>query len=226
MADEKPPTPEGQAPYRESMELVYSQSRRRLETAQASDRELAGQARLGDLLAFEALVARKTPAVLAIARRIVGDREDARDIAQMVFLRVWEQLARYDETYSFNTWLYRISTNLSIDFLRSTRSRERAHGATLHIVRQREESSIFETTRAAEEGELARLFERVSHRLSAKQKAAFVLREMQDCDTQEIARILQCGESTVRNHLFNARRILRREIERLHPGLFGRERKS
>jgi RNA polymerase sigma-70 factor (ECF subfamily) len=208
------------------MELVYSQSRRRLETAQASDRELAGQARLGDLLAFEALVARKTPAVLAIARRIVGDREDARDIAQMVFLRVWEQLARYDETYSFNTWLYRISTNLSIDFLRSTRSRERAHGATLHIVRQREESSIFETTRAAEDGELARLFERVSHRLSAKQKAAFVLREMQDCDTQEIARILQCGESTVRNHLFNARRILRREIERLHPGLFGRERKS
>jgi RNA polymerase sigma-70 factor (ECF subfamily) len=144
----------------------------------------------------------------------------------MVFLRVWEQLARYDETYSFNTWLYRISTNLSIDFLRSTRSRERAHGATLHIVRQREESSIFETTRAAEDRELVRLFERVSHRLSAKQKAAFVLREMQDCDTREIARILQCGESTVRNHLFNARRILRREIERLHPGLFGRERKS
>ena len=61
----------------------------------------------------------------------------------------------------------------------------------------------------------------VSHRLSAKQKAAFVLREMQDCDTREIAEILQCGESTVRNHLFNARRILRREIERLHPGLFG-----
>ncbi len=208
------------------MELVYSESRRKLETAQASDRELAAEARRGDLVAFEALVARKTPAVLAVARRIVGDREDARDVAQMVFLRVWEQLARYDETYSFNTWLYRIATNLSIDFLRSARSRERAHGATLHIVRQREESSIFETTRAAEDGELARLFEQVSHRLSAKQKAAFVLREMQDCDTREIAEILQCGESTVRNHLFNARRILRREIERLHPGLFGRERKS
>ena len=208
------------------MELVYSESHWKLETAQASDRELAAEARRGDLVAFEALVARKTPAVLAVARRIVGDREDARDVAQMVFLRVWEQLARYDETYSFNTWLYRIATNLSIDFLRSARSRERAHGATLHIVRQREESSIFETTRAAEDGELARLFEQVSHRLSAKQKAAFVLREMQDCDTREIAEILQCGESTVRNHLFNARRILRREIERLHPGLFGRERKS
>jgi RNA polymerase sigma-70 factor, ECF subfamily len=208
------------------MELVYSEARRRLEAAQATDRELVGQARQGDMLAFDALVARKTPAVIAIARRIVGDGEDARDIAQMVFLRVWERLERYDETYSFNTWLYRIATNLAIDFLRSARSRERAHGATLHLVRQREESTVFQTTHAAEDGELTRLFERVSHRLSGKQKAAFVLREMQDCDTREIAEILRCGESTVRNHLFNARRILRREIEKLHPGLFRRERKS
>ncbi len=202
------------------MELVYSESRRRLEAAQATDRELAAEARQGGMAAFEALVARKTPVVIAIARRIVGDGEDARDVAQMVFLRVWEQLARYDETWSFNTWLYRITTNLSIDFLRSVRSRERAHTATLHLVRQREESTALETTRAAEDGELTRLFDQVSGRLTAKQKAAFVLREMQDCDTREIAEILQCGESTVRNHLFNARRILRHEIEKLHPGLF------
>ncbi len=208
------------------MELVYSESRRRQETAQATDRELVAEARGGDLLAFEALVARKTPAVLAVARRVVGNPEDARDVAQMVFLRVWEQLARYDATWSFNTWLYRIATNLAIDFLRSSRSRERAHGATLHLVRQREESTSLETTRAAEDGELERLFERVSHRLSAKQKAAFVLREMEDRDTKEIAEILNCGESTVRNHLFNARRILRREIARLYPGLLRPETKS
>ena len=208
------------------MELVYSENRRRQETAQAADRELVAEARGGDLLAFEALVARKTPAVLAVARRVVGNPEDARDVAQMVFLRVWEQLDRYDATWSFNTWLYRIATNLAIDFLRSSRSRERAHGATLHLVRQREESTSLETTRAAEDGELERLFERVSHRLSAKQKAAFVLREMEDRDTKEIAEILNCGESTVRNHLFNARRILRREIARLYPGLLRSDTKS
>jgi len=208
------------------MELVYSEARRRAEAGEASDRELAEQARGGDMLAFETLVVRKTPAVLGIARRIVGDGEDARDVAQMVFLRVWEQLARYDEAFSFNTWLYRIATNLSIDFLRSARSRERAHGATLHLVRQREESTAAETTRAAEDAELERLFERASARLSGKQKAAFVLREMRDCETREIAEILGCGESTVRNHLFNARRILRREIEKISPGFFGRGRKS
>jgi len=220
MSDEKPSTPDVPAPYKEAMELVYSQDRHRREAAEASDRELVSSARAGDMLAFEALVARKTPAVIPIARRIVGNLEDARDVAQMAFLRIWERLEDYDEAYSFNTWLYRITTNLSIDFLRSARSRERAHGATLHLVRQREETSGLQTARAAEDGELARLFERVSARLSGKQKAAFVLREMEDRDTREIAEILRCAESTVRNHLFNARRILRREIRRLHPGLF------
>lgn len=199
------------------MELVYSQSRDRQVSADLPDRDLAIRARGGEMVAFETLVTRKTSAVVSLARRIVGNTEDARDVAQMVFLRVWNEIHRYDEKYSFNTWLYRIATNLAIDFLRSSRSRERAHGATLHIVREREESSASDATRNAEDAELARLFETVSGRLSEKQKAAFVLREMQDCETKEIAEILGCGESTVRNHLFNARRILRREIGRLFP---------
>ena len=199
------------------MELVYSQSRDRQVSADLPDRDLAIRARGGEMVAFETLVTRKTSAVVSLARRIVGNAEDARDVAQMVFLRVWNEIHRYDEKYSFNTWLYRIATNLAIDFLRSSRSRERAHGATLHIVREREESSASDATRNAEDAELARLFETVSGRLSEKQKAAFVLREMQDCETREIAEILGCGESTVRNHLFNARRILRKEIGRLFP---------
>jgi RNA polymerase sigma-70 factor, ECF subfamily len=199
------------------MELVYSQSRDRQEAVELPDRELAIRARGGDMVSFETLVTRKTPAVVSLARRIVGNVEDARDVAQMVFLRVWNELHRYDEKYSLNTWLYRIATNLAIDFLRSSRSRERAHGATLHLVRAREESTASDATRNAEDAELVRLFETVSDRLSEKQKAAFVLKEMQDCETREIAEILNCGESTVRNHLFNARRILRKEIGRLFP---------
>jgi RNA polymerase sigma-70 factor (ECF subfamily) len=199
------------------MELVYSQRQERQELAALPDRDLAVRARGGDMLSFEALVTRKTPVVVSLARRIVGGVEDARDVAQMVFLRVWNELHRYDERFSLNTWLYRIATNLSIDFLRSARSRERAHGATLHLIREREESTAADATRTAEDAELARLFEAVSGRLSEKQKAVFVLKEMEDCDTRDIAAILGCGESTVRNHLFNARRILRREMARLYP---------
>ena len=194
------------------MELVYSEGRRRQEVLEAPDRELAIQARGGDMLAFEALVLRKTPSVVSVARRIIGNPEDARDVAQMAFLRVWEQLARYDETYSFNTWLYRIATNLAIDFLRSARSRERAHTATLHLVRMRERETGNETTRAAEDDSAARLFQRVSGRLTGKQKAAFVLREMEDLETHEIAAVLNCGESTVRNHLFNVAQAVQRAV--------------
>jgi RNA polymerase sigma-70 factor (ECF subfamily) len=199
------------------MELVYSQNRERQSAGDLSDRDLALAARGGDMVAFEVLVSRKTPPVVSLARRIVGNAEDARDVAQMVFLRVWKEIHRYDERFSLNTWLYRIATNLSIDFLRSARSRERAHGATLHLVREREESTAGGATRTAEDRDLARLFEAVSGKLSEKQKAAFVLREMEDCDTKDIAEILRCGESTVRNHLFNARKILRKEMARLYP---------
>lgn len=218
MSDEKPPTERSQSPYKDRMELVYSENRRRRQTQELSDRELAIAARGGDILAFEALVVRKTPAVLSVARRILADAEDARDVAQMVFLRVWEQLARYDESYSFNTWLYRVATNLAIDFLRSSRSRQRAHGESLRLVRQ--DSTGEQTARAAEENEISRLFERASACLTGKQKVAFILREIEDRETNEIAEILGCRESTVRNHLFNARRILRREIERILPGRF------
>ena len=199
------------------MELVYSQQKERREVAELPDRDLAIKAREGDMVCFETLVTRKTPSVVSLARRIVGNGEDARDVAQMVFVRVWGEIHRYDSRYSLNTWLYRIATNLSIDFLRSSRSRERAHGATLHLVREREEATAGDATRTAEDAELSQLFEAVSCRLSEKQKAVFVLREMQDCETREIAEILGCGESTVRNHLFNARRILRKEMERLYP---------
>src|SRR5262245_14125119 len=122
------------------MELVYSPRRELLEAWSPPDRDLAIRARGGDMLSFETLVTRKTPVVVSLARRIVGNSEDARDVAQMVFLRVWGELHRYDERYSLNTWLYRIATNLAIDFLRSARSHERAHGATLHLVQERGQS--------------------------------------------------------------------------------------
>ena len=207
------------------MELVYSREREQQKTAEVDDRELAVRARSGDAIAFETLVLRKTPAVVSVARRIIGDAEEARDVAQLVFLRVWDSIARYDEKYSFNTWLYRIATNLSIDFLRANRSRERAHGATLHLVRRREEALEDEATRALESSQVAELFERVSRDLSGKQKAAFVLREIEGLDSKDVAGILGCGESTVRNHLFNARKALQKKLHKEFPGLFDRWRR-
>lgn len=208
------------------MELVYSRQREEKKAAEADDRELALRARAGDSVAFETLVVRKTPAVVSVARRIIGDAEEARDVAQLVFLRVWDSLGRYDEKYSFNTWLYKIATNLSIDFLRANRSREKAHGATLHLVRRREASIEDEATLSLEASQVARLFETVSSGLTEKQKAAFVLRELEDLDSSEVAAALGCRESTVRNHLFNARKALQKRLRKDYPSLLTRWRRK
>lgn len=183
----------------------------------ATDVELALRAREGDDAAFDELVTRKMTQVVAVARRILGDAEDARDIAQLAFIRVWENLGKYDETWSFNTWLYRIVTNLAIDFLRSRGTRERTAQGFLHVVRRREEQDEPEVFRELQRQEVERIFDRVSGVLSERQRAVFVLKEIEDLDNSEIAKILECGESTVRNHLFNARRLLREEVVRLFP---------
>src|SRR5258708_21202306 len=104
MKEKEPPRGNDPQPYKQLMELVYSADRRREETRELSDQKLALAARAGDAVAFETLVVRKTAAVVAVARRILGDREDPRDVAQMVFLPGWEQPDPYDGDQSFNTW--------------------------------------------------------------------------------------------------------------------------
>jgi RNA polymerase sigma-70 factor, ECF subfamily len=186
-----------------------------------TDDELVRRARSGDVEAFGDLVARKMSKVVAVARRILGDEEDAKDIGQLAFIRAWENLDRYDDTYAFSTWLYRIVTNLAIDSLRSRGTRERTAQGYLHVVRLREEREGSGVDRELERQEVERIFERVAGVLTERQRAVFVLKEIEELDSKEIAAILDCGESTVRNHLFNARRLLRRELVRLFPEYAG-----
>src|SRR5262245_65761742 len=72
----------------------------------------------GDRRAFEDLVLRKRERVVRTAYQITGDLEDARDVAQSVFLRLWRVLQRFDLQRKFDTWLYRITVNAAIDFIR------------------------------------------------------------------------------------------------------------
>lgn len=187
-----------------------------------TDLELARRAASGEESAFDEIVLRKMTKVIAVAKRILRDEEDARDIAQLAFIRVWEKISTYDETFAFNTWLYRIVTNLAIDFLRSRGTRERTAQGFLHVVRLREEQEGPEVLLELERQEVERIFDRISGVLTERQRAVFVLKEIEELESREIAAVLDCGESTVRNHLFNARKLLRAEIVRLYPEYAGR----
>ena len=89
------------------------------------DAELIHRAQQGCEDAFADLVRGRTDSVVAFLRRMLGDTEDARDVAQLTFLRVWENLPRYDPTFAFSTWLFRIAGNLAIDALRARGTRAR-----------------------------------------------------------------------------------------------------
>jgi RNA polymerase sigma-70 factor (ECF subfamily) len=184
------------------------------ESVEPDDRQLVETIRGGDSGAFEVLVRRKTSKVYALCYRIIGNAEDAKDISQLVFIKLWENLEKYDPAYAFDTWLYRMVTNVSIDFMRNKQSRENAVNSNLRLVK---------TSAEAEQGvviqrkEVEGVFNAVSSVLSPKQKTIFVMNQMEDLPSSEIAKVLGCRESTVRNHLFNARKLMQQQLKKRFP---------
>jgi RNA polymerase sigma-70 factor, ECF subfamily len=182
-----------------------------------AERALAHRAREGDMDAFTDLVKRRSPGVLAFLRRMLGDAEDARDVAQLTFVRVWENLHRYDPSWAFSTWLFRIASNLAIDALRARKTRDRTEAENFRLVKGGLSAAQPVGTEGLEREEVRHIFEACAVVLSEKQRLVFVLREFEERESREIAEILGCRESTVRNHLFQARRLLRDEIASRYP---------
>lgn len=198
-------------------ELVYSQNRERLKLAERSDRDLLCLLKADDELALGELVARKTRALLQVTGRIVRDVEEARDVVQVAFLKIWESRAKYDPRWSPNTWIYRIATNLAIDHWRARRSRDQAaEPVRFHLLRASESHPVGAMAEL-KEAEVERIFIELAAELTEKQRLIFLLRETEGLASSEVAEIVGCEESTVRNHLFNARKILRQKLVERYP---------
>ena len=190
--------------------------------ADASDRELLLGIREGEEAALNELIGRKTKPLLQLCQRILGgDAEEARDVVQVTFFKVWESRKKFDDRWSPNTWIYRIASNLAIDHLRSRRSRERSHEPVrqhlLHVADGRASRDLSRL----QQSEVAAIFRDLSAGLSEKQRMVFLLREIEGLSSPEVAEILDCRESTVRNHLFNARKVLRKELLTRYPEYAG-----
>ena len=186
------------------------------ESAPISDSELLSAIGRGDEKAFAEIVDRKTRPLLHLAFRIVGDREEAKDLVQLAFLRAWEHRERYDARWSANTWLYRITSNLGIDYIRARSTRRRKAEPVRHHLRavHSKPEGGFESVIA---GETLAILRDLASELSERQRKAFWLREVVGLSTKEVADVLECQESTVRNHLFAARTKLKSELSRRFP---------
>lgn len=179
---------------------------------------LVTRARAGDAAAFEQIMVLSERKVVATAWRILGDREDARDAAQEVFLRAYRYLGTFKEEQNFSGWLYRITVNVCRDI-----ARKRTHGGrTAFISYEAElEEGILETMPAPDDTE-SRAIEaqerfivsRALSALSEKERNALVLRDMEGFSTEEVAQILGTRAATVRSQISSGRTKIKRYCER------------
>ncbi|HWM91618.1 MAG TPA: RNA polymerase sigma factor [Thermoanaerobaculia bacterium] len=199
------------------LELVYTRRTQPAPWADVSDRDLLLAVRNGDEAAFNELIGRKTKPLLQLVQRILNDVEEARDVVQVTFFKVWENRLKFNERWSPNTWIYRIASNLAIDHLRSRRSREKIDEPVRQHLRQVADVRAHRDLNELQQAEVAEIFRELSAGLSEKQRTAFLLKEVEGLSSAEVAEVLRCRESTVRNHLFNARQYLRRELTKRYP---------
>jgi RNA polymerase sigma-70 factor (ECF subfamily) len=183
-----------------------------------SSEDLMDRIAKGDHDAFEILVNRHQTSVLNLIYRFIGDRTQARDLAQEVFLRIWQSAKGYEPKAKFTTWMYRIATNLCLNELKSARrkkwvsffgSREGAGDSM--------EESLSDDAPSAEDLLLTR--ERNHHitdalqSLPPNQRMALVLKRYDELSYQEIARIMGCSVSAVESLLVRAKRILQEKLK-------------
>jgi RNA polymerase sigma-70 factor, ECF subfamily len=180
-----------------------------------SDEELVARSRGGDLDSFNQLVLRWERPIYALAYRVIGREEDARDVAQETFLRAFRALAGFKGQAKFSSWLYRITLNLCRDWIR--RERRAPVAQAPEGVDLLELASSAEPTETVEDlvsrRELGRAVAKAMSTLPDEQRTAIVLKEYHGLTFQEIADLLDCPLSTVKTRLYQGLTVLRRELE-------------
>jgi len=181
-----------------------------------SDAAAVAEVRAGDPDAFRVLVERHSRSVFRLAFRMTGNEQDAEDLVQETFLRAYRQLGRFDGRAGFSTWLYRIAANCSLDLIRARKRRQEQQapvdeeGQEVTIVAVAEAPT---PDRLAFSGELQRLIGPALNRLSAMERAAFVLRHYEGMCMEEIAGALGVHTGAAKHSVFRAVQKLRRALE-------------
>jgi RNA polymerase sigma-70 factor, ECF subfamily len=184
------------------------------------DRVLIEAAQRGDKTAFRKLVERHQRRAFAIAVGMVRDEHDARDLVQEAFLRVHRGLDRFQGDSSFFTWLYRIVTNLSIDFMRKPGRREAMHDdGRAHLDPADEADAPFvsridgaEPLEAVHRQELAARIQAALDALPPYHRGVVLMREVEGMSYEEMAKAMNVSKGTIMSRLFHARQKLQRAL--------------
>ncbi len=179
---------------------------------QRTDEELVALSTAGDPESFNQLVVRWERPIYALAYRVLGQEEDARDICQETFLRAFRALKGFKGQAKFSSWLYRIALNLCRDWIR--RERRTSVVTPLDTEPAAVEGPMGSVEDRAIRRDLGRVITRAMSVLSEEQRATIVLKEYHGLTFQEIADLQGCPLSTVKTRLYQGLGVLRRQLQR------------
>ena len=178
------------------------------------DKLLIGYAQKGHTRAFSELVRRHHVRVFHTALGMVGNREDADDLAQIAFIKAFQSLDRFKGQSLFSTWLYRISINCCLDWLKSQQRKYDVKMDDEWWCRQADDEALFagpkRTDYMVEQSELRDVLMQAMADMPPIFRSALVLRELNGLSYEEIARVEGCSVGTVKSRLFRARAQLRK----------------
>lgn len=186
-----------------------------MERMEESDADALAQARAGDSDGFRALVERHSRGMFRLAYRMTSNEQDAEDVVQEAFLRAFRRLDQYDGRARFSSWLFRITANCAYDVLRARKRREEEPWP--EVLDGSETPVDFPTADPAPDRlmlstEIRRRVGLAMSRMSAQEKAAFVLRHFEGMSTTEIGAVLELEASAAKQSVLRAVRKVRQVL--------------
>lgn len=183
-----------------------------------SDSLVISRARRGEQAAFRELLDRYRAPVFNLCLRMLKNRDDAEDIAQEVFIKVFGMLERYDERYAFRSWLFKIAANQCIDFIRKNRVKLLSLDEPVKYKGEEIEREFPDEAPAPDEEvervQLGKLLLEIAEELPPHYRSMIVLRHQEQLSYDEIAEILDLPLGTVKARIHRARAMMKDKLRK------------
>jgi RNA polymerase sigma-70 factor, ECF subfamily len=176
---------------------------------------LIGDAQQGDISAFEKIVKDHQSYAYALAFRFLCDEDDAEDVVQESFIRIWNHLQNFDSNMKFTTWMYKIVIHLCYDKAKTNKRRMSVFARLDDNFLNNDRIGNIDMERDLSNKETVAWIKYIAGGLSDKQRMIFLLRDIQDLTMEEVAAITGMSDSAIKTNLFFARQNIKKKLARL-----------
>jgi RNA polymerase sigma-70 factor (ECF subfamily) len=172
-----------------------------------TETEVIESAKAGNQQAFRILVEKYQGFVYSISYRFIRNEDDREDAVQEIFIRLWKHLDKYDTQFELKSWLGKMASNICLDYLKSAKRINETNKVVIEENIPASESYNIE--KEIQNKELQELILNITDNLPLKQRAAFILRDIEMMEVKEVCEILEESAENIKSNLYYARKFIR-----------------